>query len=207
MPRHPGPHDTGVVLPLRSFSHGKARLAQQLGVARREQLVRAMAERVVDAAGALPVVVVSSAPEVRAWAADRDLACLIDPGSLDGAAEAGRDHFREGGFLRVVVVHGDLPLARTLAHVSGGGAQRVAVLVPSHRDGGTPVLAIPAGVPFAFTYGHGSFERHCAHARALGLDVRVVHDDALGFDVDVPDDLARCDLTEHLGLDRTAPSP
>jgi 2-phospho-L-lactate guanylyltransferase len=193
MPRDPGPHDAGVVLPLRSFSHGKARLADELGAARREQFVRDMADGVVRAAGALPVVVVSSAPDVLAWAAARQLECIDDPGSLDAAAAVGRDHLRARGFGRAVIVHGDLPLARTLEHVSGEGDAPVVVIVPAHRDGGTPVLALPTAAPFEFAYGVGSFERHCAHARALGLDVRVVHDDTLAFDVDVPDDLT------HLG--------
>src|SRR4051794_31421919 len=124
MPRDPGPHDAGVVLPLRSFVHGKARLAQELGAARREQFVRAMADRVADAAGASTIVVVSSAPEVVAWASSRNFECLPDPGSLDAAAAAGRDHVRALGHVRAVIVHGDLPLARTLDHVSGDGAAR-----------------------------------------------------------------------------------
>jgi 2-phospho-L-lactate/phosphoenolpyruvate guanylyltransferase len=194
MPREQGPHTAGVVLPLRSVSHGKARLAAQLGATRREQLVRDMADRVVTAAASLDVVVVSSAPEVIAWANARGLRCIDDPGSLDGAATAGRDHLRDRGFARIVVAHADLPFAETFDHVAGDGAVRVAVIVPCHRDDGTPVLAIPADVPFEFAYGPGSFARHCAHAAALGLEVRVVRDPALSFDVDVPDDLARMEL-------------
>src|SRR3954471_2184237 len=121
MPRDPGPNDAGVVLPLRSFSHGKARLAAELGAARREQFVREMADGVVAAAGDLHVVVVSSAPDVVRWATARGLECIDDPGSLDAAATTGRDHLRARGFGRVVVVHGDLPLARTLEHVAGDG--------------------------------------------------------------------------------------
>jgi 2-phospho-L-lactate guanylyltransferase len=189
MPRDLGPLDAGVVLPLRSFTHGKERLAAQLGAARREQFVREMADRVANAAHPFTVVVVSSAPEVVAWAATRGLACIADPGSLDAAASAGRDHLRAQGHTRVVVAHGDLPFAQTLSHVAGDGANPVAVIVPSHRDDGTPVLAIPADVAFEFAYGRGSFTRHCDHARTLGLEVRIVRDPDLSFDVDVPDDL------------------
>jgi len=51
-------------------------------------LLRAMAERVVAAAGSMPVAVVSNAREVRAWAVGRGLTVLEDPGSLDEAAAA-----------------------------------------------------------------------------------------------------------------------
>jgi 2-phospho-L-lactate guanylyltransferase len=193
MPREHPPNAAGVVLPLRSFLRGKERLAAQLGSARREQFVRDMADRVAQAASPLPIVVVSSAPEVVAWATTRGFECIADPGSLDGAASAGRDHLRAQGFVRAVIAHGDLPLARTLEPVAGDGAARIAVLVPSHRDDGTPVLAVPTDVPFAFSYGQGSFIRHCEHAQALGLTVRIVHDPSLSFDVDVPEDLARLD--------------
>ncbi len=46
---------------------------------------------------------------------------------------------------------------------------------------------------FAFAYGPGSFRRHAAEARRLGLGLRVVRDPDLAFDVDVPADLAAID--------------
>ncbi|MCU1427372.1 MAG: phospholactate guanylyltransferase, partial [Actinomycetia bacterium] len=61
----------GVVVPLRSFVDGKARLASRLDAGQRAQLVRDMANRVVDAAGDRPIVIVSNAPEVCTWAAER----------------------------------------------------------------------------------------------------------------------------------------
>jgi 2-phospho-L-lactate guanylyltransferase len=194
MPRDPGPRTAGikagVVLPLRSFTQGKARLARDLDTARRVQFVRDMADRVVDAAGHYPVLVVSSAVEVLEWADARKLEHIDDPGSLDGAAAAGQAHFQRVGCRRVVIAHGDLPLARTFEPVLTDDA-RVAVLVPDHRDDGTPVLSIPSESDFAFSYGPGSFARHCAAAERAGLVVRIARDPLLGFDVDVPDDLAR----------------
>jgi 2-phospho-L-lactate guanylyltransferase len=195
------------VLPLRSFTHGKARIAEQLGAQRREQFVREMADRVANAAGGLPVVVVSSAPEVIAWARSRGHEVLPDPGTLDGAAASGRDHVRDRGFVRVVVVHGDLPFARTLEHVASDGAAPVAVLVPCHRDDGTPVLAIPTAAPYEFAYGHGSFARHCGQAEKLGLHVRIVRDHELSFDVDVPEDLSQVPIEHAPSASEHSPCP
>ena len=107
-------HTAGVVVPLRSFALGKARLADVLDDDARRALTRTMAERVVAAAGDRPVVVVSSAPDVVAWARALGVAHVDDPGSLDEAAAAGRDWVRGHGLLRVVVMHADLPLASTL---------------------------------------------------------------------------------------------
>lgn len=183
-------HSAGVVVPLRSFVLGKARLAPALDDAARHDFTRVMAERVVAAAGTRPVVVVSSAPEVSAWAASLGVASIRDPGRLDAAADAGREWVRDRGFSRVVVVHADLPLARSLDGIADDADAPVAVLVPDRHDDGNPVLAIPSSAPFVFAYGPGSCARHAAEARRCGLAVRIVRDRELGFDVDVEDDLA-----------------
>ncbi|HEX7521841.1 MAG TPA: hypothetical protein VF441_07275, partial [Acidimicrobiia bacterium] len=74
---------TGVVVPIRAFALGKARLATRVAGADRADLGRRLAATVVAAAGDLPVVVVSSAPEVLDWAAELGLTVLADPGTLD----------------------------------------------------------------------------------------------------------------------------
>ena len=61
---------TGVVVPIRAFTDGMARLAAVLTPAERAALGRDLATRVVTAAAGRPIVVVTSAPEVRDWAAE-----------------------------------------------------------------------------------------------------------------------------------------
>ena len=179
-----------VVIPIRGFEAGKSRLGGRLDAARRADLLRAMAENVVAAAGALPVAVVSNAREVRSWAAGLGLIVLDDPGTLDLAAAAGLRWAATSGFGRVIVAHADLPLATDLAPVAADGRQPVVVAVPCHRDDGTPVLSLPtAATGFVFAYGPGSFRRHAAAARAAGLGFRVRRDGRLGRDVDAPEDL------------------
>jgi len=199
------PHDrshgdpaVAVVVPIRSFAGAKSRLAPVLDADARADLARRMADRVVDAAGSLPVVVVSSAPEVTAWAAGRGLAVVADPGTLDGAADAGRDWARARGCGRVVVAHGDLPRAVSLDAVATDADTAVAVIVPDRRDDGTPVLSVPTASAFRFAYGPQSAARHTAEAERCGLEVRLVRDPALAFDVDVPADYAALrDLTDE----------
>jgi 2-phospho-L-lactate guanylyltransferase len=179
-----------VVIPIRSFEAGKSRLGASLDPARRADLLRAMAENVVAAAMAMPVAVVSSAREVRGWAAALGLTVLDDPGTLDLAAAAGLGWAGASGFGRVIVAHADLPLATSLAPVAADGGLPVVTAVPCHRDDGTPVLSLPTtATGFVFSYGPGSFRRHAASARAAGLAFRVRRDGPLGRDVDAPGDL------------------
>jgi len=72
--------------------HGKARLAAVLDEAARAALARAMAERVIGAAHMRPVVVVSSAPDVVAWASGHQLAVIDDP---DGGVDRRKVPFLE----------------------------------------------------------------------------------------------------------------
>ncbi len=179
----------GVVVPIRAFALGKARLAGDLSPAARADLARRLADRVVDAAAPLPVIVVTSRPEVRSWATVRNLEVIDDPGSLDAAADAGREHLVRAGCVRVIVAHADLPRARTLEAFARDDARPIVVIAPCHRDDGSNVLSIPVDRPFAFAYGPGSFRRHAAEARRNELGFRVVRDADLAFDVDLPADL------------------
>jgi 2-phospho-L-lactate/phosphoenolpyruvate guanylyltransferase len=180
---------TGVVVPIRAFAGGKARLAARLSPAERTALLESMATSVVDAAKPRGVLVVSSAPEVVAWALGRGVAVIADPGSLDAAATAGRDWWLERGAERVIVLHADLPDARSLDTVDPSGHSPVVRAVACHRADGTNVLSVPASEPFIFAYGPGSFARHRREADRIGLAFVAVDDPALAFDIDTPDDL------------------
>lgn len=176
-----------VVVPVKAFHAAKVRLAPALSPTDRSDLARHMATAVVNAAAPLPVVVVCDDVEVRAWALDLGAEVLWTPGlGLDGAVAAGVAHVARAGFDRVVVCHADLPLATGLRHVAEGAG---AVVVPDRRADGTNVISLPAGCGFRFAYGPGSFHRHVAEAERLGLDVVVLDDVDLSWDVDVPDDL------------------
>jgi 2-phospho-L-lactate guanylyltransferase len=179
-----------VVVPIRSFAGAKARLAGVLGDGERAALARDLADAVVRAASGLPTVVVSSDPEVERWAHAGSCAVLADPGSLDAAAAAGRRWARANGATRVVVAHADLPFVTSFDPVVTAEPGTV-VVVPDHRDDGTPVLSLPARAPFSFAYGPGSFARHVEEAHRRGLHVEVRRDPSLRFDVDVPSDLER----------------
>lgn len=189
----PAPRGAGVVVPIRAFTDGMARLAGVLTPEERAGLGRELADRVLTAAAGLPVVVVSSAPEVRAWATARAVACIDDPGSLDGAATAGVAWCAAQGCARAVVLHADLPRISvgSLDALTRDGAAAVAAIVPCRRGDGTPAISVPVDAAgFDFAYGPGSYRRHAAAARTAGLGVRTVRDPDLAADLDLPEDLA-----------------
>jgi 2-phospho-L-lactate guanylyltransferase len=176
-----------VLVPVKAFGDAKVRLSGALPPAERATLARSMAERVVAAAGPLPVAVVCNDVEVAAWA--RGLGALVvwEPGQgLNRAVEDGVAHLSRLGVEQVTVAHADLPMATNLASI---GAFPGVTLVPDRREEGTNVIALPTGAGFVFSYGPGSFARHMAEARRIGLPWRIVRAPWLAWDVDVPGDL------------------
>lgn len=181
------PVQAAVVIPVKAFHAAKLRLAPALTPEARSVLAREMATRVVRAARSLPVTVVCDDEAVRDWAGATGASVHWTPGlGLDGAVEAGVEAVADAGADRVLVAHADLPLATGLDHVVGTDG---VLIVPDRWNDGTNVIAIPARSGFRFAYGPGSAARHQAEARRLGLDVEVVDDAVLGWDVDRPEDL------------------
>lgn len=182
------PAAAAVVVPVKDFSKAKVRLAGELDAAQRAELARDMATIVVRAAAPLPVVVVCDDAVVREWAEDQGAEVIWTPGlGLNGAVQAGVAELARRGVPKAVVAHSDLPLATTFDWVP---ATDGLTLVPDRRLDGTNVLALPTRAGFRFAYGAGSFQRHRSEGLRLGLEVRVVRDARLGWDVDHPGDLA-----------------
>jgi 2-phospho-L-lactate guanylyltransferase len=183
----PPPGRSAVLIPIKAFAEAKVRLSEALRSDERAALARLMAERVVWAAGDLPVAVVCDDADVAAWARQRGALVVWEPGrGLNGAVEAGVAQLAAAGVERVVVAHADLPLASGLADLDEGGV----TLVPDRGEDGTNVVCIPTRAGFRFAYGPGSFARHRLEAARLGLSLHVVHNAGLAYDVDLPSDLA-----------------
>lgn len=195
-----------VLVPMKAFGRAKVRLAPALPAHRRAALAQEMGRRVVLAARPLPVAVVCDDPEVAAWARSMGARVIWEPGrGLNLAVSAGVALLAAEGIARVTVAHADLPLATGLGEldrVTGpgedgplagpAGLERV-ILVPDRRRDGTNVACVPSRAGFCFSYGPGSFHRHCAEAHRLGLALEVLDRPDLAWDIDLPDDLA--DLT------------
>jgi 2-phospho-L-lactate guanylyltransferase len=179
--------EVAVLVPVKAFSQAKARLADVLDGPARAALARSMADRVVAAAGSLPVTVACDDDEVAAWAEAVGATVAWTPGlGLNGAVTAGVAALAAAGVRRVVVAHADLPRARDFTElVKGQGV----TIVPDRHDDGSNVLALPTDAGFVFAYGPGSFLRHCDEAARLGLPLTVLRPPDLTWDVDVPDDL------------------
>lgn len=177
-----------VVIPIKSFTLAKGRLADTLTPEERSELARRCAATVVRAAGELAVYVVCSDPDVAAWAGSLG-ATVVDcptPG-IDNAVQAGRERAIADGADHLIVAHSDLPLVTDLSRVIRPGL--VSIAPDRHRDG-TNVLSFPSTSAMTTAYGPGSFDNHLRIARDLRLTVEVIDDPTFELDLDTADDLA-----------------
>ena len=75
-----------VLVPIKAFHEAKGRLDLALSAPERAALARAMAARVLDACGPLPVAVVCDDNDVADWARHRGALVVWEPGrGLNGA--------------------------------------------------------------------------------------------------------------------------
>jgi 2-phospho-L-lactate guanylyltransferase len=176
-----------VLIPVKGFQQAKRRLGGSMSDATRVDLVRAMAEHVVQASAPLPVAVVCDDPEVAEWATALQATVIWTPGQgLNGAVRAGLAHLSEAGVEWVTVAHGDLPRARRLGELEPFEG---ITLVPDRRDDGTNVMRLRVGLDFHFAYGPGSFGAHLAEVLRLRQPLRVLRVPDLAYDVDLPADV------------------
>jgi 2-phospho-L-lactate guanylyltransferase len=188
---------TWAVVPARTFTSGKSRLAAAARNGRGE-IARALFDRVVAttlrAAAVDGVLVATDGDDVAAATREHGALVLRDApsGSFAGIIDRALAVLAGRGATAAVVVMADLPFLGPY-HVDDvcaalDGADLV--LAPDRDQLGTNALALrlPAVMPTRF--GHrDSFSRHLVSAAAAGLRVAMVRAHGLAFDLDTPADL------------------
>ena len=196
------------VLPVKRFAAAKRRLAGGIDDERREALVGAMLEDVLEAIGrsrALErTIVVSGEPRAEAAAAAAGAEVVPDPTDLghSEAALAGIARAEELGAGCVALLPGDCPLLgpRELDRLLTGHPARFVTIVPDRHGTGTNalVLAPPSAIRPAF--GPGSCARHRDAARQEDVPHVIEEIPSLALDLDTPADIVA--LTMELERDR-----
>lgn len=196
---------TVAIVPIRSISAGKTRLADVLSNDERAHLTRAMLAKVIEAITSADevarVMVISPDEDTLEHAASlhERIVPILQPEKypgLDGAIEQGVGEAVSAGAANIMIVFGDLPT------VTGNDIRNVlrrdapVVIGPDRQLAGTNVLMLRRGLElealraFHFQYGPGSYMRHLQEAHDLGLDVVTVNMPGIALDLDTPEDLA-----------------
>jgi len=195
--------NTWLLVPVKGLATGKSRLRPVLDDAARRALNEFLMRRTLANACAFPgaarTLVISECEGVLGVAAGFGVQALAQrsgPG-LDQAAREGVDTLRRLGAERIVVLMGDLPLARfgdVEALASRRASARTVVMCPDKNGTGTNALVFSAGAPMSMRFGGASLVWHWRQALRAGLVPRLHHDRRIALDVDTPGDFVQWKL-------------
>lgn len=186
------------IIPIKDLSRAKQRLSSLLTSDERRNLGLAMLEDVLSAVtGAKSltgVMLVSADPDACHMAQGFGVRILNDEGSdgLNQAVTSAAQLLAQEGIPRIVVLHGDMPLAkpdeieRLIAAL--GPAPALSIAPDSARNGSNAMAISPPGV-IPFRYGRHSFTAHLQEAARKNIAPKVLDLPGLAFDVDAPEDL------------------
>jgi 2-phospho-L-lactate guanylyltransferase len=201
---------------VKRFGAAKQRLAAGIDDERREALVAAMLEDVLEAiceARSIErTIVVSDEPRAAEAAAAIGAEIIPNPAAPEattGAAEPGAgDHSlaamagiaraEAAGAACAVLLPGDCPLLepRELDRLLTGLPARYVAIVPDRHGTGTNALALAPPAAIVPGFGEGSCARHVAAARRAGVPFGVEELPSLALDLDTPADVVA--LTREL---------
>lgn len=193
------------LVPLKTLTCAKSRLATTLGPAGRRTLALAMVRDVVGAlvgsSSIARVVMVSDVPELARlmgidglWHFDTRRALGLNEDLTAAAAWAGTQ-----GATHALIAHGDLPWLTPQAvdrFVLGAEAELTSrVRAAACKENlGTNLLLVPLPLPLPLVFGRDSLARFAQAATIGDVGFDVVRDASLAGDIDGPGDLAAlCD--------------
>src|SRR5262245_33598691 len=203
--------DIAALMPVKGFGNAKQRLKPLLSSAARELLAETMfrdtLRQVRLARGLTGTFVVTGDDQVATIAATNGAEVIREncESGETSAVDFARRELQQAGCEAVLILPGDMPLARAcdieqiLEQVPAGAAAPFALLVPSHDRLGTNALLLAPPDVIELRFGHDSFTYHLSRVAARGLPRRVFENEHIALDIDEPMDLERfldCGLTD-----------
>ena len=186
-----------LLIPVKSLSTAKQRLANALTQSQRSQLAEAMLRDVMTAAsgvlGRIDVALVTGDTRARQLAREFSFSVIEDTRneSETAAIEMATAWCEQQGYDTTVVVPGDIPLITSdeLHRVLDSAPAAGAVFVPAYdRRGSNCILRRPASlIPLRF--GNDSFLPHCEAMRKTGKELIILEMPGIGLDIDNPHEL------------------
>jgi 2-phospho-L-lactate/phosphoenolpyruvate guanylyltransferase len=190
-----------ILVPVKSLSGAKQRLASLLDQKARTELAQAMLHDVLSAIAAWDdelkarpdVAVVSSDPFAAELARKYDFEIIPDPANPGetGAIEMATQICVERGVASTLVIPADIPLMQSweLAEILKKAPAEGSVLVPAADGRGTNAAYRSPAALFPLRFGNDSFKPHYAAAQATNKPCVVLHLPGIAVDVDSPEDL------------------
>jgi 2-phospho-L-lactate guanylyltransferase len=186
------------IVPVKPLRRGKSRLAGLLSEEQRTRLNRYLLEHTLTILNEIPdiehTLVVSRDPAALALTRSMGGRTVLEDGApqFNTALQRATIVAQAQGARAVLILPADLPLVEPSdlkALLSQGQIPPVVVIAPDRWQNGTNGLFInPAGL-IEYGYGPGSFQRHCGRSKEAGATLRILNNERIGLDLDLPEDL------------------
>jgi 2-phospho-L-lactate/phosphoenolpyruvate guanylyltransferase len=190
---------TWAIVPAKSLMRGKSRLRPILGDDERARFARDLLEHVLGVLETCDldgILVATDGDDVEELAV-RHGACVRRDGGHGTLATVVNDALVDScgrGALAAIVLMADLPRIKPndVKDILAALVDHEVVIVRDHLGSHTNALALAPPTALATCFGRqDSFAAHCASARAADLRLRILENERIAFDVDVPDDHAQ----------------
>jgi 2-phospho-L-lactate/phosphoenolpyruvate guanylyltransferase len=186
-----------LLIPVKSLTTAKQRLARALSQSQRSQLAEAMLCDVMAAASGvrnrLDIALVTGDARAQHLAREFDFGVIEDTRneSETAAIEIATAWSDQHGYDTTVVMPGDIPLVTSeeLHGVLDAAPAEGGVFVPAYdRRGSNCILRRPASL-IQLRFGNDSFLPHCEAMRKTGRELVVLEMPGIGLDIDNPHEL------------------
>jgi len=187
------------IIPVKPLRRGKSRLSKVISAEERADLNHYLLEHTIKILSTIDeienILVISRDTEALALARDLGARTVQEYGSpglntaLSRAVEIAKTYETCG----IVIIPADLPrlaaedIKKILAYRDN---PPVVVIAPDRKRKGTNALFVCPPDLIEFSYGDGSFEKHCQAAREAGARLEICEFPSLELDLDEPEDLA-----------------
>lgn len=186
------------IVPVKPLRRGKSRLAGVLSEEERTQLNHSMLGHTLKMLSEVPEVdqtmVVSRDPAALALAREFQARTLQEDGSplLNTALQRATVVAQAYAVEAVLILPADLPLIAPKdiqAIIDRGKKPPVMVICPDRRGTGTNALLVSPPGLIDYSFGVGSFQRHCDRATRQSIALEIVNLPSVALDLDLPEDL------------------
>ncbi len=189
------------LVPIKPFSDSKTRLRSILTDVERYEISRTLFQNTmrvlnqIKSIQGIAVVSVERAESAACGEIHSPVTWIIErnPQGLNAALHQATLELQADGVEEIMILPADLPLltreaVNALIDCRSSVPDGV-IITPDHRRDGTNALVVspPGAIPYFF--GPHSFARHVMYAQKKGLNLTIFENEALSFDLDLPDDL------------------
>ncbi|MCJ7696052.1 MAG: 2-phospho-L-lactate guanylyltransferase [Anaerolineaceae bacterium] len=186
------------IVPVKPLLLGKSRLAAKLDETERislnQKLYKNTLKVLLQVKEITNILIVSRDSDVLSYARNEGIRTVQENGSpnLNEALRRASLFAQMNSTEGIIIIPADLPLMtpKDIQEVIHAGSDPpMAVIVPDRRMEGTNALFINPADLITFSFGLDSFETHCHLIKDTKSTLKIIYNENIALDLDIPDDL------------------